>query len=114
MAGTIQLLIGTIAFGMGVNCKGVHRVIHYGPAKNVEAYIQETGRAARDGVHSAVYILYHGILLGHVHGHMKQYIDTKYCRRRELLKHFNISIQEHEVPHLCCDNCAFKCKCGFA
>lgn len=112
MTGTIRLLIATIAFGMGVDCKGVHRVIHYGPAKNVEAYIQETGRAGRDGVHSAVYILYHGILLGHVDGHMKQYIHTKNCRRKELLKHFNISIQEHEVPHLCCDNCALKCKCG--
>jgi len=112
MTGTIRLLIATIAFGMGVDCKGVHRVIHYGPAKNVEAYIQETGRADRDGVDSAVYILYHGILLGHVDGHMKQYINTKTCRRKELLKHFNVSIQEHEVPHLCCDNCALKCKCG--
>lgn len=43
--GTIRLLIATIAFGMGIDCKGVHRIIHYGPSKNVEAYLQETGRA---------------------------------------------------------------------
>lgn len=61
---------------MGVDCKGVHRVIHYGPAKNVEAYIQETGRAGRDGIQSAVYILYHGVLLAHIDGHMKQYVKT--------------------------------------
>ena len=35
VTGTIHLLVATIAFGMGVDCKGVHRVIHYGPAKNV-------------------------------------------------------------------------------
>ncbi|EDO35886.1 predicted protein [Nematostella vectensis] len=40
--GTVRLLIATIAFGMGVDCKGVKRVIHYGPSKSVEAYIQET------------------------------------------------------------------------
>ena len=34
----ILLLIAMIAFGMGVDCKGVHRVIHYGPAKNVKSY----------------------------------------------------------------------------
>ena len=43
--GTVRLLIATIAFGMGVNSKWVKRIIHYGPSKNVEAYVQETGRA---------------------------------------------------------------------
>ena len=110
--GTIRLLIATIAFGMGVDCKGVHRVIHYGPAKNVESYIQETGRAGRDGTQSAVYILYHGILLAHVDGHMKQYVKANHCRRKELLKHFNCTTWQHEVPHLCCDNCAADCECS--
>ena len=112
VTGTIRLLIATIAFGMGVDCKGVHRVIHYGPAKNVEAYIQETGRAGRDGLQSAVYILYHGVLLAHVDGHMKQYVKTQHCRRKELLKHFHSTTWQHEVPHLCCDNCAVECNCG--
>lgn len=112
VTGTIRLLIATIAFGMGIDCKGVHRVIHYGPAKNVEAYIQETGRAGRDGVQSVVYILYHGILLAHIDGHMKQYVKTHHCRRKELLKHFQSSTWQHEVPHLCCDNCAAECECG--
>lgn len=60
--GTIRVFIATIAFGMGVDCKGVHRIVHYGPSKNVEAYVQETGRAGRDGRQSHAYILYHGIL----------------------------------------------------
>ena len=110
MAGTILLLIATVAFGMGVDCKGVHRIIHYGPAKNVEAYIQETGRAGRDGIQSDVYILYHGILLSHVDGHMTQYVKTHEYRRKELLKHLNSTTWQLEVPHLCCDNCVAECK----
>ncbi|EDO29588.1 predicted protein, partial [Nematostella vectensis] len=54
----VRLLIATIAFGMGVDCKGVKRVIHYGPSKSVEAYIQETNRAGRDGSNSVAYLLY--------------------------------------------------------
>ena len=42
-AGKIRVLVATIAFGMGVNCKAVSRVVHFGPAKNIESYAQETG-----------------------------------------------------------------------
>ncbi|XP_068676508.1 ATP-dependent DNA helicase RecQ-like [Montipora foliosa] len=45
--GCVRILVATIAFGMGVDCKQVHRTIHFGPAKNVEAFMQETGRAGR-------------------------------------------------------------------
>ena len=47
--GPILVLVATIAFRMGVDCKGVHRTIHFGPLKNVEAFMQETGRAGHDG-----------------------------------------------------------------
>lgn len=112
MIGIIRLLIVIIVFGMGVDCKGVYRVIYYGFVKNVEVYIQEIGRVGRDGVYSVVYILYYGIFFGYVDGYMKQYIYIKNCRRKELLKYFNISIQEYEVLYFCCDNCVLKCKCG--
>ena len=59
--GTMRVVIATIAFSMGVDCKGVHRIVHFGPSKTVEAYVQETGRAGRDGVQSMAYILYRGI-----------------------------------------------------
>ena len=43
---------------------------------------------------------------------MKQYVKTQHCRRKELLKHFHSTTWQHEVPHLCCDNCAVECNCG--
>ena len=37
--GHIRVLLSTIAFGMGVNCKNVRRIVHFGPSKTVEAYV---------------------------------------------------------------------------
>ena len=88
--GKIRVLIATIAFGMGVDCKGVHRIVHYGPSKNLEAYVQETGRAGRDGRQSHAYILYHGILLNHPEGDIKSVLKIN---------------QENWCPHsvaVCC------------
>ena len=47
--GDIRVLIATVAFGMGVNTKGVRTAIHVGPPKNLEAYAQESDRCGRDG-----------------------------------------------------------------
>ena len=110
--GSIRLLIATIAFGMGVDCKGVHRIVHYGPSKTMEAYVQETGRAGRDGEQSIAYILYHGILLSHVEGQMKSFVKTSECRRQALMKHFDSALTQPEKAYLCCDNCSVGCKCG--
>lgn len=43
--GCIRILIATIAYGMGIDCKDVKTVIHYGPSYNCETYLQESGRA---------------------------------------------------------------------
>ena len=86
--------------------------MHYGPSKTMEAYVQETGRAGRDGVQSMAYILYHGILLSHVEGQMKSFVKTSECRRQTLMKHFDSELEQPEKVHLCCDNCAAGCKCG--
>ena len=86
--GTIRLLIATIAFGIRVDCRGVHRVMHFGPSKNVETHFQETGRAGRDGNLSIASVLYHGVMLNHIDAHMKSFIKTEECRRKTLLNHF--------------------------
>ena len=67
----LRVLVATIAFGMGVDCKGVYRTVHFGPSKNIESYIQVTGRAGRDGKQSVAFLIYQGIILNHVDKDMK-------------------------------------------
>ena len=109
----IRVLVATIAFGMGVDCKGVYRIIHFGPSKNVEAYIQETGRAGRDSKQSVAYIIYQGLFLNHVDKDIKLYVKSEECRRKTLLSQFDSSegISYPQPLHLCCDNCSKKCEC---
>ncbi len=54
--GHIRVLISTIAFGMGVNCKCVRQVIHLGPSKDLESYIQKVEEL--DVMESKVTVLY--------------------------------------------------------
>ena len=39
--GVVRVVIGTVAFGMGLDCPNVHRIIHWGPFSNLEQYVQE-------------------------------------------------------------------------
>ena len=55
---TLRILIATSAFGMGVNCKGIRKVINFGAPGDVEDYIQQTGRAGRDGLPSEAILLW--------------------------------------------------------
>ena len=109
----LRVLVATIAFGMGIDCKGVHRTIHFGPSKNIESYIQESGRAGRDGGQSISFVLYQGLMLNHVNKDIKQYLKVDCCRRKHLLSSFDLNSKIHyPTPlHLCCDICAKKCSC---
>ena len=114
----IRVLVATIAFGMGVNCKGVCRIIHFGPSKDIESYIQESGRAGRDGKQSVAHIIYHGLLLNHVGRDMKLYVNTTECRRKLLLAQFDnfsqvnfpkryiyvVIIVVNQTDHTCSEN----------
>ncbi|XP_073253397.1 uncharacterized protein [Porites lutea] len=109
--GCIRVLICTIAFGMGVNCKGVQRIIHLGPSKSVEAYIQESGRAGRDGSPSKALLLYQPLMLLHVEKDMKDYVKGKYtCRRAFLMGHFDQKggkpQSDTQSDFVCCDLCS--------
>lgn len=54
----LRIVIATIAFGLGVDCAEVRKVIHLGPPSDVEDYIQQLGRAGRDGKPATAEILY--------------------------------------------------------
>lgn len=109
--GLVRALVATIAFGMGINCTGVHTIIHYGPSKNIEAYMQECGRAGRDGQASKVFLLYNGLQLIHVDKDIKEYLKTKKCRREFIMSIFNAHT-DHKQDHTCCDICADACTCN--
>ena len=113
--GCIRVLIATIAYGMGIDCKGVRTVIHYGPPRNVEAYLQESGRAGRSAEPGCrAIVLYSNVMLQHCDDDIVEYVrNDSTCRRRVLLNHFDCDkdFVQYENPHECCDLCQKKCKC---
>eukprot|EP00794_Sanderia_malayensis_P020986 gene20986-23039_t len=110
----VRVLICTIAFGMGVNCKNVLRTIHFGPSKTLVNFIQECGRAGRSGDDSYCFLLYNGFLLAKSDEDIKEYAYSKSCRRSVISSKFPIqnSNEESLAGCCCCDNCANTCDCS--
>ncbi len=114
-AGVCRVVFCTIAFGMGVDIPDIRTVIHYGPSSDVDDYVQEAGRAGRDGLpSSAIFYCYPGCTLGHVSPAMKKYAtNNDTCQRSLLPQSFpgshNITQLNH---HSCCDVCMLKCSCA--
>ena len=101
---------------MGLDCPNVRRIIHWGPPKDIETFIQEAGRAGRDGL-PATAKLFSAVKDGasHIDDLMKDYCKLKgECRRKYFLREFDSSTDEATVLIVackCCDLCATKCTC---
>ena len=114
VGGRLRILIATVAFGMGIYCPDIRHIIHWGPPSDCESYIQETGRAGRDGLPAYVTLYYSSRDLSHMHidSNMKDYCkNTSTCRRQILFESYDYNAINKPVDCKCCDLCAMICEC---
>ena len=111
----LRIVICTIAFGMGVDCVNVRQIVHWGVASDVESYVQESGRAGRDGRVACVTTFFKASDLDprRVSKEMIDYCRNKdRCRRSLLFSYFDNALPKDKPQGcFCCDVCALLCQC---
>ena len=118
----IDVVVATIAFGMGIDKPDVRYVVHYNLPKSLENYYQETGRAGRDGGEGQCVLFYKKSdvekfqnfnqkkqasekeISTHLLEEMVNYIEGECCRRKKILHYFGEKYNQSSCQKKC-DNC---------
>ena len=123
MADEVRVMVGTMAFGLGINKAAVRAVIHLSLPKSVEQYYQEAGRAGRDALPADCFLFWqkkdtglHAFFIGKIedpgekerawqrYHEVERFVQSKECRQRHVCRHFGESPKWERCGN--CDACA--------
>jgi len=122
----VDVIVATIAFGMGIDKPDVRYVIHHDMPKSMEGYYQETGRSGRDGGEGVCLAFYSEKDIDKLQKFMKDkpvsereigtqilkevidYAESAVCRRKQLLHYFGENFNEVGCNNMCDNCCAHK------
>ncbi|XP_072383095.1 ATP-dependent DNA helicase Q4 [Diabrotica undecimpunctata] len=95
MSGQLRIVVATVAFGMGINKSDIRAVIHYNMPSSFESYVQEVGRAGRDGLKAQCHV----------------FLDSKGGDENELRRHIHSNSIDHHVIRKLLERIFIPCSC---
>ena len=125
MADEVRVMVGTIAFGLGINKAAVRAVIHLSLPKSIEQYYQEAGRGGRDGLPADCVLLWqkkdaglHAYFIGQIndpdekkrawqrYDEIRGFVESNVCRHARVCGHFGENKKWAECG--ACDACGYE------